>query len=117
MEPYVIELGYPFEFDGKPVRKLVIKRRAKARDLVYAQDAAKSPAGQEVHLAAAVAGVNPLLLEEMDAADYMRVSRVVNGFLLGRRESGEKGESREQPGAVEPVPSSPTAQDGAGQRS
>jgi len=75
-----IPLKLPFKAGDKTLTKVVFSRRPKARDLIQHVGAATA-AEQELHGIAALIGVIPEDLMEMDGADYLAVQKEWAAFL------------------------------------
>lgn len=80
MEPITIKLSHPVEAFGEQVSELVIKKRPKAKDL-RAMDSEKGEVGKTAALMAQLTGVPSSTIDQLDAADFMKASEVVEGFL------------------------------------
>ena len=74
-----ITLNHPITIDGAEVKSLSL-RRAKVRDL-QAVEKISGDISKTAALAANLAEVSPDAFSEMDAADFTRVSEVIEGFL------------------------------------
>jgi len=74
-------LRRPFKTGDRTVTSLVFSRRPVARDLVRQFPGAITAEERELHGIAALLGVNPEDLEQMDGADYLAVQRKWAGFL------------------------------------
>ncbi len=70
---------YPVTADGEVVTELRI-RRPKIGDMKRLQKH-KDELEKAIHMIANLAEVSPTVVEEMDAADFARVSEVVGGFM------------------------------------
>ena len=75
-----VTLKYPITQDGLTCAYLDL-RRLKVRDILHADKQGHSDAEKEIIQFASLAGVAPKLIEELDAADYAQVQKVVQGFL------------------------------------
>lgn len=78
-----VVLTYPVTVDGLTCTQLDL-RRLKVSDILHAEKTADSDAEKEVVQFASLAGVAPKVIEELDAADYVAVQKVVKGFLPAR---------------------------------
>lgn len=74
----VIKLEYPIEVDGIETDTLHL-RRPKVRDIKL-MDAHKGDVNKSIHFLAALCGVAPAAIEELDSLDFERVSKKVEGF-------------------------------------
>jgi hypothetical protein len=75
-----IILDYPLTIDGREVKTLKL-RRPKVKDQRNAEKAAGDDAGRELNLFAALTGVNPEDLEELDMKDYGKLQERYSSFL------------------------------------
>lgn len=75
-----IELEFPIEIDGVKTDTLHL-RRPKVRDIIVSQKGKKSDVEQEVTLISNLCEINPAAVEELDAADYKRLSERLMDFF------------------------------------
>ena len=77
-----IKLREPITVDGTQRESLTL-RRPKVRDLLAAEksELVESPALRELKLFANLCEVPPAALEELDAADYVKLQEAYTGFL------------------------------------
>lgn len=75
-----VPLKHPFKSGDGSLSKVVFSRRPKAKDLIQTYGT-NSPLEQELHGIAALLGVVPEDLAEMDGADYLAVQREYAAFL------------------------------------
>ena len=75
-----IPLKYPVTVDGQRIEALSM-RRARVRDHLAAEKAAKGDAAREVHLFALLCEVPPATIEELDMVDYGQLQEIYKGFL------------------------------------
>lgn len=75
-----VPLKYPFRAGDKTLTEVTFSRRPKARDLIM-HVGAPGPAAQELHGIAALIGVIPEDLMDMDGGDYLVIQRVWADFL------------------------------------
>ena len=75
-----IKLDHPFEFAGRKITEVSL-RRPKTKDVVNAKKLTKSDDDFQLTLICNLAELEPDLLLETDAADYSKISEVVQGFL------------------------------------
>ena len=78
MEP--LKLKYPVTHDGIEHAELTM-RRAKARDSRDAQRGGGTSADNEIRLFANLCEVPPVVIEDLDMYDYMRLQGVYESFL------------------------------------
>ena len=78
MEP--LSLKYPVTHDGTEYCELRM-RRAKARDSRDAQRGGGTSAENEMRLFANLCEVPPVVIEDLDMYDYMRLQGVYEGFF------------------------------------
>jgi len=78
----VVHLKYPFKSGEKTLTEVAFTRRPRAKDLIRSPSEG-SAAEQELHGIAALLGVIPEDLMEMDGADYLAVQKEWSAFLLG----------------------------------
>lgn len=74
-----ITLQYPVTVDGEEITELRI-RRPKMADLKRGQKH-KNDLEKSIHLIADLAEVSPMVVEELDAADFATVSAKVGEFM------------------------------------
>jgi hypothetical protein len=74
-----LKLKYPIKSGDKTLSEVAFSRRPKARDLV--QTFGTTALEQELYTIAALTGVIPEDLLEMDGADYLAVQREYAAFL------------------------------------
>ena len=67
--PITLPIKFPFDHGGKTYAEIVIKRRAKAKDLIAA-DRQPGPHGREASLLAAVSDFDFATVGEMDGLDF-----------------------------------------------
>lgn len=78
-----IKLTVPFEWEGRKINELTV-RRPKVRDIRETEtDPDKADIDRGILMTALLTDLPPEAIEEMDAADFMSVSEVVQGFLPG----------------------------------
>jgi hypothetical protein len=75
-----IKLDHPLTIDGTAVGSLTL-RRPKVKDQRNAEKAAGDQGGQELALFAALTGINPEDLEELDMKDYRKLQDAYTDFL------------------------------------
>jgi hypothetical protein len=75
-----ITLKYPIDFEGGKLSEITI-RRPKVSDVTTARKSKKDEAEQEVALIAALSGLPPSAIDELDIADYKAVQEVLQGFF------------------------------------
>jgi hypothetical protein len=75
-----VTLKYPFKAGDRTLSEVTFSRRPKARDLIMHVGAATA-AAQELHGIAALIGVIPEDLMDMDGGDYLTVQKVWADFL------------------------------------
>jgi hypothetical protein len=75
-----ITLDYPIFFEGRNLAKLTV-RRPKVSDVTAAKKSKKDEAEQEVALIAALTGLPPAAIEDLDLADYKKLQEVLSGFF------------------------------------
>lgn len=73
-----IKLDYPIEVDGIQTDTLHL-RRPKVRDIKL-MDAHKGEVDKSIHFLAALCSVPPSSIEDLDTADFERLSKKVEGF-------------------------------------
>ncbi|MDO5643675.1 MAG: phage tail assembly protein [Paracoccus sp. (in: a-proteobacteria)] len=74
-----IKLQYPVTVDGEEITELHI-RRPKMRDVKRAQKH-KDDVERSMGLIADLAEISPRAVEELDAADFTAVSKIVGEFM------------------------------------
>ena len=82
-KPINIVLSEPVEWEGRKITELSL-RRPKVRDLRIMEEAATTMPGQLDQGAAMVAlltGIPEGAVEELDAADFTKVSEAIAGFF------------------------------------
>lgn len=79
MTKETITLDYPFTFKGVEYAELEL-RRPKMRDMKKAQ-AHKDDMTKSIHMMADLCEVAPALIEELDTADFEKVSAKVGEFM------------------------------------
>ena len=83
-----IAIDFPILVEGKPVREISI-RRPKARDLKAFDQAKGGDMAKMFALTERLTNVPESSLDEMDLADFAKVSEVVGGFFAPFRRIGE----------------------------
>jgi len=83
-----VKLDHPFEVDGETVEAVSL-RRPKVRDL-RKMEAARSGGDMEqsVVLMAALTDLPVSVIEEIDSDDFMKLSKMIEGFFP---KAGERG--------------------------
>lgn len=75
-----IKLKHPITLEGETYTHLTL-RRPKVRDMLGADKQGGSDAEKEIHIFANLCEVLPLVIEELDLADYQALQGVYQGFL------------------------------------
>lgn len=75
-----IELKHPVTVSGREI-KILSMRRPKVKDQLAADKLSGGNAEKEIRLFANLCEVEPMVIEELDLADYRRVQEVYGGFL------------------------------------
>ena len=75
-----IKLSFPVTSEGVEINTLAL-RRPKARDLKKMEKAGGGDITKSIDLIADLAEQSPATIEDLDAADFQKVSEVVAGFL------------------------------------
>lgn len=75
-----IPLKFPVTIDGHEHKSLTM-RSAKARDQIAAQKSASHKADIEIILFSNLCEVSPQVIEELEMADYQKVTKAYNDFL------------------------------------
>lgn len=78
-ERVTLELKHPFEFEGKMVTELQL-RRPKLRDLKRAAKV-KDDLDKSMTMLADLAEVSPKLLDELDTEDFTRAADMLGEFM------------------------------------
>lgn len=81
-----IELSHPITMGDERIESIELDR-PKVKHLM-AYDRAEGEMAKMAALIAELAGLPKPVIEQMDAADFMRASEVVSGFLDAGRETG-----------------------------
>lgn len=75
-----VQLKHTIVVDGTTYTSLSL-RRPKVRDLLHAAKLGGTDAEQEINQFAALAGVAPKVIEELDLVDYKALQEKVQAFL------------------------------------
>ncbi|MDZ4377991.1 MAG: phage tail assembly protein [Xanthomonadaceae bacterium] len=75
-----LDLQFPVQSDGVRISSLSM-RRPKVRDMLLAEKQGANPAEREVRMIANLCEVAPVVIEDLDFADYSAAQRVLQGFL------------------------------------
>jgi hypothetical protein len=86
----IIELEYPIVVDGVEVSSVTM-RRLKVADLMAYDKMKCSEAERDLRTLANICELPPAALQEMDAADYLELREVMQGFLSRAQKSVGKG--------------------------
>ena len=78
--PTTVTLEYPFEFEGRTVDRLSLRRPTVADNLAV-QKAAATDAEREIRLLANLAEVTPETIHRMDLKDYGKLQSALASFL------------------------------------
>lgn len=81
-----IELEFPIEVDGVMVDTLTM-RRPTVRDQLMFDEGKGGEARKVVKMIANLCEVAPSSIEELDQADFVRVTETLQGFQSSQRES------------------------------
>lgn len=86
-DPVVYELKHPFTMkDGKEYKTLTFNR-PKGKHI---KKLGGNPKLEDLMgVAAKMSGVTPMVMDEMDAEDYMTISEIVGDFLGSGQETGD----------------------------
>ncbi|WP_163833294.1 phage tail assembly protein [Spartinivicinus ruber] len=75
-----VNLEYPIQCEGVTVDSITL-RRPKARDLKIMETTKGGDISKSITLIAHLAEISPKAVEDLDAADFQKVSEVVASFL------------------------------------
>lgn len=75
-----IKLKYPIPFEGGTLSEVSL-RRPKVKEVAVARKGNKDEAEQEIALIAALAGLPPSAIEELDLADYKTIQEALQSFF------------------------------------
>ena len=86
MKKVEIKLDYPVEVNGESFEVLHM-RRPKVRDMLAGSKAQGDEAEKEVRIFATLCEVPPVVIEELDYADYQKLVETFNGFLSSQKQT------------------------------
>lgn len=75
-----INLKHPIQLEGRELKSITL-RRPKVADILRAKKASEDDAEQEVATVAALAGIPPAAVEDLDLADYKVIQKALAGFF------------------------------------
>ncbi len=78
--PERINLSFPIEHDGLPIKEIAL-RRPTVGDHLAAQKVAGTDAEREIRLISNLAELPPAAIHQLDMKDYAQLQKVLGGFL------------------------------------